>query len=318
MALEMIHSDMPRLGEASLPNLEPCRIGQWPLMEFALGDVAHVDIQQVVRLYVQNFGLLGPHGALPLHITDYIRARLHQHNDTAMLEFLNIFQHRFYLLFYRAWANSKPAVAWREKDMNPFSRCMGHLSGDGLLSGSTRSVLDAFHRLAGVAHLTRSSKTREGLCRWLSLHLRIPISHQQEDAVWMRIPKSQRLRLSGAAIQQTLGHGAVLGTRVIRSDGPIRLLIHPTSFGDLKTVLPEGVLHRNLWTALWAYLGQEFDVTVQVSMPRTAVPVCQVGRIALNRHAWLGQSKRSVLLGTRLALPKTSVYLTYFNSETSS
>lgn len=69
--LESQNPSLPRLGEALRPHLEPARVGQWPFMNFAVRELAQVESQGgVPRMYFQNFGLLGPQGALPLHLTE--------------------------------------------------------------------------------------------------------------------------------------------------------------------------------------------------------------------------------------------------------
>ena len=45
------------------------------------------------------FGLLGPNGPLPLHLTEYVRERLRHHADPTFARFLDLFHHRFALFF---------------------------------------------------------------------------------------------------------------------------------------------------------------------------------------------------------------------------
>jgi type VI secretion system protein ImpH len=60
------------------------------------------------RLMQRIFGLLGPNGALPLHLTEYARERAQHHGDPTFQRFLDTLTHRFALLFYRAWAEAQP------------------------------------------------------------------------------------------------------------------------------------------------------------------------------------------------------------------
>ena len=46
------------------------------------------------RLEQRFFGLLGPNGPLPLHLTEYARERLLHHGDATLVRFLDLFHHR--------------------------------------------------------------------------------------------------------------------------------------------------------------------------------------------------------------------------------
>ena len=56
------------------------------------------------------FGLFGPNGPLPIHLTEYARERLQHGGDATLCRFLDVFHHRFLALFYKAWAQAQPHV----------------------------------------------------------------------------------------------------------------------------------------------------------------------------------------------------------------
>ena len=74
------------------------------------------------RLPVNFFGLLGPNGPLPLHLTEYARDRLRNADDPTMTRFLDVFHHRMLLLFYRAWAAGQPTVSHDRPGDRPVRR----------------------------------------------------------------------------------------------------------------------------------------------------------------------------------------------------
>ena len=66
-------------------------------MTFASGLLAHLrpgEGDAPPRLTVNFFGLLGPNGPLPLHLTEYARDRLRNSDDPTMARFLDLFHHR--------------------------------------------------------------------------------------------------------------------------------------------------------------------------------------------------------------------------------
>src|SRR5262249_19902028 len=108
--LECLYEEKPRWGRALRPIDEPVRLGQEPDLSFAPAPLASFESGGGPRLQVRLFGLFGPNGPMPLHLTEYARERLHHAGDPTLSRFLDIFHHRFLALFYRAWAQAQPAV----------------------------------------------------------------------------------------------------------------------------------------------------------------------------------------------------------------
>ena len=81
------------------------------------------------RLQVRLFGLLGPNGPMPLHITEYVRERLRNAGDPTLSKFLDIFHHRFISLFYRAWAQAQPFVNHDRPKSDRFTVYVGAFLG---------------------------------------------------------------------------------------------------------------------------------------------------------------------------------------------
>src|SRR5262245_43537046 len=73
------YADKPRWGAAARPADEPVRLGQDADLAFAPSSLAACETGthgRAPRVQVNLFGLLGPNGPLPLHITEYARQRL--------------------------------------------------------------------------------------------------------------------------------------------------------------------------------------------------------------------------------------------------
>ena len=95
------------------------------------------------------FGLLGPNGPLPLHITEYARERMRHAGDQTLSRFLDIFHHRFVTLFYRAWAQAQPHVNHDRPAEDRFASYVGAFVG--LLPAAFRER-DALPDLAKFFH----------------------------------------------------------------------------------------------------------------------------------------------------------------------
>jgi len=110
--IDSLRPQAPRTGQALRPAQEALRFAQPPELDFAPAPLSRLELRDdaAPRLSVRFFGLLGPHGPMPLHFTEYVRERVHQHGDGAAAHFLDLFHHRLLSLFYAAWAQAQPVV----------------------------------------------------------------------------------------------------------------------------------------------------------------------------------------------------------------
>ena len=111
--LEAQHPSSTRMGTSHDPREDPIRFGQTPSLAFApsaLEAFRRGAGGRPGRLLVRFFGLFGPNGPLPLHITEYAHERQLQAKDNTFVEFCNVFHHRLLSLFYRAWAVNQKSV----------------------------------------------------------------------------------------------------------------------------------------------------------------------------------------------------------------
>ena len=154
------------LGRAPLPKFEPLRIGQQPSMSFAPSTLAQVRQREENGLHevsILSFGLFGPNGPLPVHMTEYARERIHHHQDTSLSAFADLFHHRLTLLFYRAWADAQPAVSLDRADNKRFEGYLASLIGMGQPGQMNKGSLSSHARFTHAGHLTRHGRDPEGL-----------------------------------------------------------------------------------------------------------------------------------------------------------
>src|SRR5262249_13529204 len=214
--LENLHRDKPRLGEALRPADEPVRLGQEPSLSFAPAPLSAFEPArdgQPARLQVRFFGLLGPNGPLPLHLTEYARDRLRNLGDASLLHFLDLLHHRFLVLFYRAWAQAQPTVGLDRAQDDRFSRYVGSLLGLGLPALRGRDRVHDFAKCFRAQWLVRQVRNADGLCAILCSYFRVETRIEQFVGHWLRLPRAQRSRLAVPG-GTTLGRGAVIGQQV--------------------------------------------------------------------------------------------------------
>ena len=288
--LEALHPDMPRLGEALRPANEPVRLGQEPSLAFAPASLSTFEKGEhgkPDRLLVHFFGLLGPNGPLPLHLTEFARQRLGQ-GDTTFARFLDVFHHRFLMLFFRAWAQGQPTLSLDRPQDDRFSQYMAALVGLGQPTLRNRDSVPDFAKLHWAALLGRQVRSAEGLQAILCGFFHVPIQIEHFAGHWMLLPETERSRLgmSGCA----LGKDAVVGAQVYDRQHKFRIHAGPLSLVQFESFLPGGRHLRKLVDWIRFYLAFELAWDIKLVLDRSEVPTSRLGGSQrLGWSTWLGK-----------------------------
>ena len=290
--IESVHADRPRLGKALRPADEPVRLSQEASVAFApstLSAFEHDDRGRP-RLEQRFFGLLGPNGPLPLHLTEYIRERVRLHRDHTLARFLDLFHHRMAVLFYRSWAESRPTVQHDRSEDDRFAVYVGSLAGYGSPATNGRDAVSDHAKRFFVGHLARHARNAEGLASIVEAYFRVPAHVEQFMLDWLALPRDQRTSLGGhRRASGLLGLGAVVGDRVRDVQSRFRLVLGPMDFDRFLDFLPGGKSLSSLVDWVRNYVGFEFDWELRLVLARDEVPSVRLGQEGrLGWTAWLG------------------------------
>lgn len=295
--IECLHPDKPRWGNALRPQDEVIRLGQEPSLSFAPASLSGFRPGKdgsPPRLEVRFFGLLGPNGPMPLHLTEYARDRILHAGDETFARFLDVLHHRFLALFYRAWAQAQPTVSLDRPQQDRFAVYVGSLFGLGAASlGNRDEVPDNAKRFhAGV--LSRQVRNAEGLAAVLAQFFGLPVHIEQYAGHWMNLDEASRFRLGGRA----LGRDAVLGSRVWDRQSKFRVHVGPMDWTAYEDLLPAGSALRRLVDWVRLYTHGELFWDVRLVLKRQEVhPVC-LGRTGrLGWTGWLGRRRQATDAG---------------------
>ena len=296
--LDGAHPQLPRLGYAAHPSQEPVRIGQRPTLGFAAATLAGVDSADSAphgkpRLLQYAFGLFGPNGALPTHLTELAHERNHNQHDTTLTGFLDIFHHRASLLFYRAWSDAQSVTGLDRPDGGCFSRYVDSLIGYRSTHAPQANLIDAQAKRGQAGHLVRHVRNAEGLENILSRYFCVPAAVDEWQFGWLAIAPSDQTRLGGPGLEDrfnTLGGGAVIGARVPSRQHAFRVTIGPLDFADYQKFLPVGAHFLGMRDWIRDYVGYEFDWDFRLVLRRDSVPAAQLGSdaVRLGWSTWLG------------------------------
>ena len=237
--LECLHDQRPRWGRALRPVDEPVRLGQDPELSFAPAPLASFEPHgRTPRLQVRLFGLFGPNGPLPIHITEYARERLRHADDPTLCRFLDIFHHRFIALFYRAWAQAQPFVNRDRPADDRFTVYVGAFLGMSPATLRNRDTVPDLAKLFHVGALIRHVRNAEGLTHILQHFFRVPVRLEEFVGHWMSLSTRERTYLTSETA--VLGSGAVLGRRLWDRQHKFRIHLGPLTLNQYESFLPGG------------------------------------------------------------------------------
>ena len=291
--LECVYDSKPRWGEGRRPIDEPVRFGQDPDLSFApspLSSFERGSAGRPPRLHVHLFGLLGPNGPLPLHITEYARDRLRQHGDRTLARFLDLFHHRFLTLFYRAWAQAQPTVNHDRPHDDHFAVYLGAFLGIAPAAFRARDTVPDLAKFFHVGALIRQTRNAEGLRGILQHFFRVPVEIEQFVGDWMPLDVPQRTYLGREGA--VLGVAAVAGRRVWDRQHKFRLMLGPLTFADYEQFLPGGMHLRKLVDWVRLYVNYELAWDVRLRLKKHEVPETRLGAgRRLGWTTWLGHRR---------------------------
>ncbi len=287
--LDALHPELPRLGQAKRPADEPVRLGQEPSMAFAPSTLARVEPGSAerppqVRSYF--FGLLGPNGPLPLHLTEYTYDRIRHHRDPTLARFLDLFHHRLLLLFYRSWASAAPEASFDRPADDRFMDYLGSLIGIGSPALRGRDEFPDLAKLYYAGRLAPHVKNAEGLECVLTDLLKVPVAIEEFVGGWLDLPVEDHCRL-GSRTTARLGRTTVAGARVWSVQNKFRIRIGPLQLDAFQHLLPGAAGARLLRDVVRQYCGDEYLCEANLILCSGAVPPLQLGRGArLGQTSW--------------------------------
>lgn len=290
--LEAAHPDRPRLGESRRAGDEPIRIGQPPYLAFPPAQLvafARPADGQPPRLATYLFGLFGPQGPLPLHLTIHARERLRRHQDSTFIDFCDVFHHRMLSLFYRAWANARPTVEQDRPLQDRFARQLGALPGLGAKPLLNRHALPDRFVLHAAGLFAMGSRPAEMLARLVAGFFRVPARIEEFVGAWLTIPLDDRGRLGTAR----LGLDAVVGTDRFERGQRFRLELGPLSLAEFRRLLPGGGALELLRALVHLASGPELDWDARLVLRHGEVPAARLdGTAQLGWTSWLWTGHR--------------------------
>lgn len=281
----------PLLGRSPRPHFEPVRLAQEPSLAFAASTIAGITQaagEARPRLSILGFGLFGPNGPMPLHLTEYARDRLRRFNDPTLAHFADIFHHRLILLFYRAWADTQSTVSMDRPDDDRFTRHAASLIGYGQSTLRARDDISDHAKLFHAQHLARQTRNPEGLAAILSSYFSVPVSIVEFVSHWIALARSEQTRLASSRGNNRLGETAIIGEQVLDAQHKVRITMGPMSLARYQSLLPGCAGAARIAAWLRTYLGLELLIDLRLVLQKNDVFSARLGCGAqLGWTSWL-------------------------------
>lgn len=351
--IDALSAEAPRLGKALRPSAEAVRLGQDAELDFAPaaimsftpssgraegGATTNADVNENAsanattngngnakgnakvqarppRIGVRFFGLFGPMGPLPLHLTEYARDRQRNHGDPTLVRFADLFHHRALLLFYRAWAQSQPAVQADRASDDRYAAWVG--ASFGLAPAALRdadSVPDAAKRYR-AGQLSRTARQPEAIRKVLRDYFGVPVEIESYVGHWMPLRTEDRSRLGSRSARHAtaLGTNAVAGSKVWDRQYKLRVHLGPLSLAQYRAFLPgrRSLIELRDW--MRQLLGFEMLWDVRLVLRTDEVPALRLGRDGIEQGADRNDGQAlglSTWLGTRQRTQRSDLRLT--------
>jgi type VI secretion system protein ImpH len=271
--------DREVVGLFSDPSTEVIRFGAEADFSFPASQIAELKWPEGTqpRMNVNFMGLTGPNGVLPLYYSALICERMRA-NDTAMLEFFNIFNHRIISLFYRAWEKHHYTVAYERGETDTLSPHLMDLIGLGTSGLGSRLDIRDEALLFRSGLLSTHTRSAVGLRSLLIDYFDVPVEIEQFIGSWYPIDEETQCCFSGTSSDsERLGFGTVVGDEVWDQQSGVRVRLGPLTLKQYLDFLPDGSAHRPLLSLVRFFAGNELSIDVQLILKKEETPSCELG-----------------------------------------
>jgi type VI secretion system protein ImpH len=276
-----------------VPDVEPA----FPVSELSWWKETTSDAVRPT-LAVNFFGLFGPCGVLPNHYSQLIQERLAM-KDRALLEFLNIFNHRILCMFYQSWEKHAFAVSMEtaaaSKEKASVTEALWAIVGNRLEASRNRLAFDDTTTLYYGGLFASKRATQESLRSAIEDFTRIPTEIENLVGQWLRLVPEDQSRIGSFALGEQagncLGVDTIVGEAAWSIENRFRIRLGPVPWDVLGDYLPTGAMLRSVVDFARRYVGPQWDFDVQMVVAANQVRGIQLDPqqpFLLGWNTWLG------------------------------
>ena len=255
-------------------------------LAFPPNDIARIsETKSGVEFVLSFMGLVGVSSPLPLYFTEYI-AR-HEESSAPLKEFLAIFNHRMYALFYRAWQKYRCISMAAGAAASPIAQRVAGLAGIG-----AEKLSDPFYcrALAYTGSLAGRARSKEALRAMLADYFGgLPVAICEWQPRWVDIRKIPRVGMDSC-----LGVTSMLGTKKWDVSGKFRVSVGPLPRETFETFLrnSENIAAMKKLVTLFLSDPLEYDIEVKLESSELVPVILGKDNTRLGETSSLGKSDK--------------------------
>lgn len=285
--IDAVHPDAPPLGESRRPREDRVRLGQEAELAFPPSTISSFKPGtdgKPGKMLNRFFGLWGPQGPMPLHLTEYARNRQRNHRDHTIVAFANMLTHRMMSLLFRAWRSGQPAPSYDRGD-DEFEKRVAALAGYRGKGFQNRDAMPDVSRRHFAAFMSQGSKNPEGLLSIIGAFFDVKVELDQFIGSWLQLEPDDCWELGRPV---GLGQTSSIGNRVWSRASKFRLRIGPIDRDRYEKFLPGTPGWERLEAIVRSYAGDALDWDVQLILKGEEVPRSVLGGTTrLGQTSWV-------------------------------
>lgn len=253
----------PIPGNALSWKEENFRLSQAASLAFPASEIAAIswqDDQLAIKLF--SLGIWGPQGPLPLHFSELALTRLQQ-QDSALVDFIDLFHHRSMAIFFRAWYVAQDTASLDRPESDRFSYYLRCLSG---LPLSTRSQTKHPLLSAGF-QLARKNCAPLDLILTLEALFHLPFQIAEFQPGWLDLSREEQCQLAHSS---QLGNGAILGEASYQASQRFKVWCGPLSYQQYLSLHPDKGRLASISNVIQRLTGGNYDFDIELSLAATS------------------------------------------------
>lgn len=259
----------------------------------------------IMTFVINILGLYGNDSPFPrcYHEQVAIQQYIHTEGEIPLQNFLDIFNNRFYWLYYQAWKKYRFYLQINdEKDNRVLERIFSFI-GQGPQFVRERPSINAYKLLQLSGILCNRIRNKDGLIVLLSEFFPHKIKITEFIPCMVKVHGLPKMGSRSKDYTFRLGKNSLLGRSILDSMSRICITIGPMKFDDYLDFLPKGENAKLLKELLKIYLndGLEYDLECIIDSSSIRDVPWNDERVKMGQSFWLGSPKKK----------QTKVYFKY-------